>query len=141
MSHLAPDSAGSAQVEIDVDPAGLDELRGRAGDAAPTADEDLLRYLVYLGAGYLETEAVSAAAPSVHEAYARLDRMHAAVEGHSSVLSFHYGESAREFAEEERAHAAHERSAGAYEGLVEKLEAEIAAREKRVVRLKRALQQ
>lgn len=139
MSHAVPESAGTALAEVDIDRAELDGLRGQAGDAAPAADEDLLRYLVYLGAGYLEAEAVSAHAASASEAFARIDRMHAAVEGHSSILSFRYGESAREFAEEERAHAAHERSAGAYGALVDKLEAEIAAREERVAGLEKAL--
>ncbi|HEY7692716.1 MAG TPA: hypothetical protein VH816_10290 [Gaiellaceae bacterium] len=142
MSHIAPEPTGSAsiEVEIDIDRAGLDQLRDRAGDAAPTTDEDLLRYLVYLGAGYLEAEAVRGGASSLHGAYERVDRMHGAVVGRSSVLSFHFGESAREFAEEERAHAAHERSAGAYEALVGKLEAEIAVREERIAHLEEALE-
>lgn len=143
MRDVAPKSAGSAlevEVEVDIDQARLDRLRARLGEEAPTADEDLLRYLVYLGAGYLEAEAACAGASGVEDAYERIDRLHAGVEGYSAVLIFHYGESAREFAEEERARAAHERSAGAYEALVAKLEAEIAAREERVDRLQRALE-
>ena len=47
---------------------------------------------------------------------------------------------ATRFAEEKRAHASHERMAGAYEGLVEKMEAEIAVREERIRKLEAALE-
>jgi hypothetical protein len=103
-------------------------------------DEQLLRYLVYLGAGYVEADRVIAAAPDAAEAFDRLHRLFGAVGSQSAVLRFHYGEQARGFAEESRAQSAHERMAGAYEGLVEKMEAEIALREERVRNLETALE-
>jgi hypothetical protein len=103
-------------------------------------DEQLLRYLVYLGAGYAEADRVIAAATDANEAFDRLHQLFGAVGSRSAVLRFHYGEQARGFAEESRAHAAHERMAGAYEGLVEKMEAEIALREERVRNLEAALE-
>jgi hypothetical protein len=107
--------------------------------ADPRRDEPLLRYLVYLGAGYVEADRVIAAAADATDAFDRLHRLFGAVGSRSAVLRFHYGEQARGFADETRAHAAHERMAGAYEGLVEKIEAEIALREERVRNLEAAL--
>lgn len=104
----------------------------RRDELAPEDDETLLRYLVYLGAAYVEADRAST--------YDRLHRLFGAVGSRAAVLRFHYGEQARGFAEEKRAHAAHERMAGAYEGLVEKIEAEIALREERVRKLEAALE-
>jgi hypothetical protein len=108
-------------------------------EPAPEEDEKLLRYLVYLGAGYLEAERLVAEAGEPAQAYAELHRLLGAVQGEESVLRFHYFEAARGFAEESRAQAAHERMAGAYEALIEKMEGEIALREERVRRLAEAL--
>jgi len=104
----------------------------RRDELAPEDDETLLRYLVYLGAAYVEADRAST--------YDRLHRLFGAVGSRAAILRFHYGEQARGFAEEKRAHAAHERMAGAYEGLVEKIEAEIALREERVRKLEAALE-
>jgi hypothetical protein len=133
--HLPEDET----VEVDLGVINLEELRSRAESITPVDEAMFLRYLVYLGTGYVEAKAVADAAPSVQEAHARIHRLLGAVQGHTAVLHFHYTESAREFAEEERAHAAHERSAGAYEALIEKLESEIATREERIANLERAL--
>ena len=126
-------------VEVDVVVDDLHELRGRAESIAPADEATFLRYLVYLGTGYTEAEAVAEEAPSREEAYERIHRLLGGVQGHTSVLHFHYAEAAREFGEEERAHAAHERMAGAHEALIEKLEAEIASRRERIANLERAL--
>jgi hypothetical protein len=115
------------EVEVDVRLEGI-----RRDELAPESDDALCRYLVYLGAGYVEAERAST--------YDRLHRLFGAVGSRAAVLRFHYGEQARGFAEEKRAHAAHERMAGAYEGLAEKLEAEIALREQRVRKLEAALE-
>jgi hypothetical protein len=114
-------------VEVEVE---LAEIR--RDELTPEGEDALLRYLVYLGAGYVEADRVGT--------YDRLDRLFGAVGSRAAVLRFHYGEQARGFAEEKRAHAAHERMAGAYEGLVDKLEAEIALREQRVRKLEAALE-
>jgi hypothetical protein len=106
----------------------------------PRRDEPVLRYLVYLGAGYVEADRVIAAAADATEAFDRLHRLFGAVGSRSAVLRFHYSEQARGFAEETRARAAPERMAGAYEGLVEKMEAEIALREERVRNLEATLE-
>jgi hypothetical protein len=127
----------TVEIELDVDESGLAELRSRAESIVPTEEATLLRYLVYLGAGYLEAE--EAAAVPTPEAYARIHRLLGAVDGERAVLHFHYIESAREYAEEERAHAAHERMAGAHGALIERLEAEIATREERIANLEEAL--
>jgi hypothetical protein len=95
-------------------------------------DEKLFRYLVYLGAAYVEAERVVEEADSWPAAFRRLHRLYGAAGGEASVLHFHYGESARGYADEQRAHTAHERMAGAYEALVEKMEREIAIREERI---------
>lgn len=135
--HLPEDE--TTEIDLDLGETELEELRSRAESITPTDEAVLLRYLVYLGTGYLEAEGVVAAAPSTQEAYSRIHRLLGAVEGEMAVLHFHYTESAREFAEEERAHAAHERMAGAHEALIEKLEAEIAIREERIANLEAAL--
>lgn len=108
-------------------------------DAGPGEEEKLVRYLVYLGAGYVEAERLVALSGGPAEAYAELHRALGAAQGEESVLRFHYSEAARGFAEESRARAAHERTAGAYEALIEKMEAEIAFREERTLRLRDAL--
>ena len=135
--HLPGDE--TVEVDLDLDQAGLEELRSRAESFTPDGEETFLRYLIYLGRGYLEAEGAAAAAPTTPEACARIHRLLGAVEGEIAVVRFHYGESAREFAEEERAHAAHERMAAAHEALIEKLEAEIATREERIANLEAAL--
>jgi hypothetical protein len=136
---VRPSGDETVDVELPLGRAGFDELRRRAESIAPGDEEMFSRYLVYLGAGYLEAEAASASAADVEEACARVHRLLGAVDGQTSVLHFHYAESAREYAEEQRAHAAHERTAGAHEALIEKLEEEIAAREQRIANLEAAL--
>ena len=126
MSSVELPPADVVEVEVDVR---LEEIR--RDELAPESDDALLRYLVYRGwirrgrpGGH-----VRPAPPPV-----RCGRQPGA------VLRFHYGEQARGFAEEKRAHASHERMAGAYEGLVEKMEAEIAVREERIRKLEAALE-
>ncbi len=110
----------------------------RSDEFAPSDEEQLFRYLVYLGTAYVEAERVMEAADSWAEAFARLDRHYGGVSGEASVLHFHYGESARRYADEQRAQAAHERMAGAYEALIEKMEQEIQIREQRIRNLEEA---
>lgn len=127
----------TVELELALDDTRLRHLRQRAEPLAPEDDDALLRYLVYLGAGYAEAE--RAADGPRAEGEARLRRLLGAVEGELAVLRFHYAESAREYAEEARAHAAHERMARAHRALVEKLEAEIATRQARIANLEAAL--
>jgi len=119
----------------------LNEIHARAqhDELAPDHEETLLRYLIYLGAAYLEGERIVAESESPTQAYARLHKLFGAVGGRGAILRFHYSEAARGFAEEERAQAGHERMAGAYDALVEKMNAEIATREERIRNLQEAL--
>lgn len=138
---MSADELETTSVVVELSPSELAELRRRAAEEGLPADEDerLVRFAVYLGAGYLEAESAAGSASSSEEAFARLHRLLGAAQGEASVLRFRYSESARYFAEEQRAHAAHERQAGAYEALVEKMEEEIAAREQRVRNLEERL--
>lgn len=131
----------TAEVELDLNASEVSELLRLAeeDELAPTREEPLLRYLVYLGTGYVEAERIVAEAASADEAFRELHRLYGAFHGRASVLRFHYSESARGFAEEQRARAAHERMAGAYEGLVDRIEAEISTREERIANLEEAL--
>jgi len=127
-------------VSVELGPDELDPARARlAEDGQPTSGEAFLRYLCYLGLGYLETDREAAGAASASDAYERVHRLFRSVDGERAVLHFHYGEAARAFGEEQRAQAAHERMAGAYEALVEKLEREIACREARIRNLEEVL--
>ena len=124
----------TASVEVEA-PGDL-QRRAAADALAPTDEPTLGRYLVYLGAAYLEAELLLAEP----EAFARLHRFYGGVGGEAAVLRFHYAESARGYAEEKRARAAHERMAGAYGSLIEKMEAEITTREERIRNLQAALE-
>jgi hypothetical protein len=138
---MPEDEMQSVELKLELEHDVLTELRRRAeaDELAPVEDDSLLRYLVYLGAGYVEAERVVEKASSWDEAYAALHRLYGAAEGEASVLQFHYTESARGFAEEERARPAHERMGDAYMGLVELMEAEAALRERRIGNLEKAL--
>jgi hypothetical protein len=126
--------------DVEVEPALLESVRERLGaqELAPGSEAALLRYLVYLGAAYLEAESVAARSGDVGRAFERLHREYAAVGGEAAVLRYHYSEEARMHAAEQRAEAAHERSAGAYLALLERMRAEVATREERVRRLEEA---
>jgi len=132
---------GGSTTEVEVRRFSVEQIQAQArrDELAPTGEEALLRYLVYLGSAYLEAERVVDESESAAEAYSRLHKLFGAVGGRGAILRFHYSEAARGFAEEERAQAAHERMAGAYETLVEKMEAEIAIRETRVDNLEEEL--
>lgn len=125
---------------IELDDSLRPELRARAerDELAPELEPVLLRYLVYLGAAYLEAEQLVSAAADPEEAYRQLSRRVGGVTGRTAVLRFHYSDHARRFAEERRAKAAHDRMAGAHAGLVERFEDEIAVREERVRNLREA---
>jgi hypothetical protein len=140
MSELDLPTGETQDVEVELDEAGLEAVLRRAAtdEVAPLEVPTLCRYLVYLGAAYLEAERLLEP-PGWERAYGDLHRCYGAVASRSSVLRFHYAESARGFADEERARSAHERMAGAYEALVGKMQAEIAVREERVRNLERAL--
>src|SRR5438105_1447127 len=128
-------------VELRLDAGGLRRARAilEREERAPATDDSLARYLVYLGAAYLEAERVVAGAASVADAYARLHQLFGAVGARASVLHFHYGEQSRSYADERRASVAHERLAGGFEVLAEKMQAEIAVREARLRNLQEAL--
>jgi hypothetical protein len=128
--------------ELDVDSVEFDLARARLVDdgLAPAGDDHLLRYLVYLGAAYLEAESLIGAAGFRADAYERLHRRYGAVGGEAAVLRFHYSEEARVYAAEQRGAAAHDSSAGAYEALVERMQDEIAVREERIRNLKKVLE-
>jgi hypothetical protein len=113
--------------------------RAAAEGVAPDDRDQLLRYLTYLGAAYLEAERIVERAPSIRAAYDELHRRFGAAGAGASVLRFHWAEAARNFAAEGRAAAAHDRFAGTYQAVVEKMEREIATREERIRHLERAL--
>jgi len=127
-------------IELDVERGELEQLRARleADGLAPAGEETLLRYLAYLGAGYLEAQALMERAGGVADAYTGLHHQYGAVSGESAVLRFHYFEDARIHAAEQRAAAAHDRSAGAYAALIDRMRTEIATREMRIRHLEAA---
>jgi hypothetical protein len=134
-------TADTSTAELSLAPDEFDVVRVRAvaEGLAPDREGELLRYLVYLGAAYLEAEQVVDEASSAHDGYDELHRRFGAVSAGAAVLRFHWAEAARTYADEQRAATAHGRGVGGYEALVEKLEDEIATREDRILHLEEAL--
>jgi hypothetical protein len=135
---LPPPDVELADVRVD---AGDVRRRAEQDELAPSDEsvEEIVRYLIYLGAAYLEAERVIEGAGSIEDAYAELHRRFGRAGGADAVVRFHYGEAARNYAAETRAGAAHDRLSGAYELVAEKLAAEIRIRRERIANLKRAL--
>jgi len=129
MTEVELPTGDTVAIELELDP----DVRARATDdpLAPDDEIDLLRYLVYLGAAYLEAERVAD--------YAEIHRRFGAVGGKAAVLRFHFAEAARAYAAEQRAAAANDRYAGTYGLILERIEQEIAVRERRIANLEEAL--
>ncbi|MER3410463.1 MAG: hypothetical protein C4306_10325 [Thermoleophilia bacterium] len=128
-------------VELDLDDADLAEIRRRAAgdELAPDDEAALLRYLVYLGAAYVEVERTVEEAGSLQAAHAAVYARYGQAGAGSAVLRFHYGEASRLFAARRRSQAAHEITQAIYADTARRIEEEIAVRAERVCNLKAAL--
>lgn len=128
-------------MEVGVGPAELAEARRRAerDDLAPCGEEALLRYLVYLGAAYVQAEREAERAGSLQEAYAAVYALYGQAGAATAVLRFHYGEASRLHSARERARAAGEITRAIYVDTAGRLQREIALREERLRNLRAAV--
>jgi hypothetical protein len=127
-------------VELPLSPREVDEIRRRAAeDALAPKEEDLLRYLVYLGAGYVEAERCAQRASSPEEAHAAVHAFYGRAGAASAVLRFRFSEASRLDAARRRARAAHELTWAIYAETARQLEQEIARRRERLRDLEAAL--
>jgi hypothetical protein len=129
----------TAFADVDLDEAGLAELRGRAEDegAAPDGDERLLRYLVYLGAAYIRADRVSAGEPA--DAFAAIRAQVDAFKSAGASLRFAYSEAVRGDGTSRRAIVAEEHFLGSFENALAAMEAEVEARRARIDQLEEAV--
>jgi len=128
-------------VELGLEAGELAELRRRAAgdELAPDEGPALLRYLVYLGAAYVEAERVVQEAGSLEAAHAAVHARYGQAGAGSAVLRFHYGEASRLHTARRRARAAHELTQAIYADSARRLEREIETREERLRNLRAAL--
>ncbi len=140
MSFELPEGTPVA-VEVELGEAELAELRRRAAgdELAPAEDEELLRYLVYLGAGYVEAERTIEREESVEAAHAALYAGYGQAGAARAVLRFRYWEASRLHTARGRARAAKELAHAIYADATRRIEEEIEVREERARRLKAAL--
>jgi len=138
-NRLSP--APTVDVELPVDATTLAQLHDRveAESLAPDEDDGLARYLLYLGAAYLEAEQAAAETESAEGAYRAVYRLYGKAGAASSVLRFHYGEAARASNGERRATTGRDIFVAAYGRTLDRLEQELDTRERRVRNLERAL--
>ena len=128
----------TAFADVDLDEGGLAELRSRAEDegVAPDGVENLLRYLVYLGAAYIRAERVSEGESG--DAFAAIRAQVDAFKGAGASLRFAYSEAVRDDGASRRAIVAEEHFLGSFEHALAAMEAEVEARRARVEELEGA---
>lgn len=134
---LPPPTAEPVDVKVEGDALRALRAAAEAEGAAPEDDEQLVRYLVYLGAAYLRADRIAAEPPD--QTFDRLFRLAGEARGAASVLRFHSGEAAREHAGEARAVVAAELVVVSLLPAVERLEEETRRRRERVRILREAL--